>query len=318
MSLSDDDLFKPMALSSLERFDKEHLSRTGESKPDFERVKTLIEKSTFDQEGFNEFKMLYDEEKEEEEIFFKPLFERKEKTDKKKAGPGQPYFSGKKGHEALRKTPEDKGYQKGLEKGYELGIKQGQEIGYEEGLKKGEAEGFEKGEQQGFEKGEKKGLEQGLKEGEGKGLNETRQKGIEIIASLTASLKTADQTLDLLVEKYEEKIILLIQQIAQKAVMAQVEVNDEIVRNMILDALKTLVQPEEVTLSISREDYEYIEMIKEEFFEEIDSLRSMSVKSDPSIKRGGCKIDTITASVTSEPESRLEAIFEAMKQAGKK
>ena len=129
-------------------------------------------------------------------------------------------------------------------------------------------------------------------------------------------MKTADQTLDLLVEKYEKKIISLIQQIAEKAVMAQVAIDDEIVRNMILDALKALVQPEEVILSVSLDDYEYIEMIKDEFFDQIDSLESVSVRSDPSIARGGCKIETITASVSADPESRLEAIFEAIKNAG--
>lgn len=120
----------------------------------------------------------------------------------------------------------------------------------------------------------------------------------------------------LLVGKYEERIISLIQQIAKKVIMAQVEVNDEIIKHMILDALKRLVQPEEVVLSISQDDYEYIEMIKDEFFEQIDSLSSMSVRSDPSIKRGGCKIETNTASVSADAESRLEAIFEAIKTAG--
>jgi len=59
-------------------------------------------------------------------------------------------------------------------------------------------------------------------------------------------------------------------------------------------------------------------MIKDEFFEQIDSLNSISVRSDPSIKRGGCRIDTNTASVSTDPESRLDAIFNAMKSAGAK
>jgi len=116
--------------------------------------------------------------------------------------------------------------------------------------------------------------------------------------------------------RYEARIISLIRQIAKKVVMAQIEIDDGIVKQLIIDALKALVNPEEVVLSISEEDYEYIEMIKEEFFDEIESLKSISVKSDPSVKRGGCRIDTSTASISSDPESRLEAIFEAVRKAG--
>ena len=134
--------------------------------------------------------------------------------------------------------------------------------------------------------------------------------------SLEFSLKTADQTLDLLVEKYEERIIGLVQKIAQKAVMAKVAVDEEIVKHLILDSLKHLVQPEEINLSVSSDDYEYIEMVKDEFFEKIDSLTSISVSSDPSIKRGGCKIETNTASISTDVESRLEAIFQAFKTQG--
>ena len=321
LSDSDHDQFKPMLLSSLESFDKEHSNKTNESDLDFNRFKALFEKPTFGKEESYEFEALYDTAKEEEEIVFKPLIEpkdepvKKDETDKKRKGPEADGSSTEEYGEP-EETPEEKGYRQGFERGLEQGIEQGQKQGYEDGFKKGEIKGFEKGEQKGFEKGEQKGLEKGLKDGEEKALKETRKKAVEILNSLEESLKTADQTLDLLVEKYEKKIISLIQQIAEKAVMAQVAIDDEIVRNMILDALKALVQPEEVILSVSLDDYEYIEMIKDEFFDQIDSLESVSVRSDPSIARGGCKIETITASVSADPESRLEAIFEAIKNAG--
>ncbi|MCD4722759.1 MAG: flagellar biosynthesis/type III secretory pathway protein [Desulfobacula sp.] len=326
MSLSDidDEKFKPIDLSSLESFDEEHSNDTDKSKPDFDRFEMLFEKPKFEKEESYNFEAMYDVKKEEVEIVFKPLiesnddpFEKDEEHKARKDIKGNEAFEKQ---EELKETPEKKGYragfEKGLEKGIEQGIEQGQKQGYEEGFKKGEAQGLEKGEQQGFEKGEQQGFEKGQKEGEEKATKETREKAVEILNSLEDSLKTADSTLELLVEKYEERIISLIQQIAQKTVIAQIEMNDEIVKAMILEALKMLVQPEEVVLSVSLDDYEYVEMIKDEFFEAIDSLTNVSIRSDASIKRGGCKIDTITASISADPESRLEAIFEAIKKAG--
>ncbi|NOX35004.1 MAG: hypothetical protein GXP56_14960 [Deltaproteobacteria bacterium] len=319
MSLSDidHDEFKPLSLSSLEQFGGEHSNNKDKTRPDFNRFEMLFEKTHFEKEESYEFKAIYDKKKEKEEIVFKPLVENQDESFKKeKKDQGQQVLPEKEEQEEPEETPEEKGYRQGFEKGQEQGIKKGQDQGFEKGFKKGEARGFEQGEAKGFEQGEKKGLEQGLEIGKEKGEKETREKAGKILNSLEESLKTADKTLDFLVEKYEERIISLIQKIAYKAVKAEIEINQEIVKDMVLDALKTLVQPEEVVLSVSLDDYEYIEMVKEEFFDKIDSLTSVSVRSDPSVKRGGCKIETITALVSADPESRLESIFEAIKNAG--
>ncbi len=215
---------------------------------------------------------------------------------------------------------EEKGYLEGVEQGLETGMAQGQKKGYDEGFKTGEITGFERGDRQGREKGHQQGLEQGLKQGFDEGVAKETEKSRErvdtIFEPLEASLKAVDQTLDLLVEKYEKRIISLIQQITRKVIMAQVDIDNEIVRPMILEALKMLVQPEEVVLSVSLDDYEYIEMIKDDFFEQIDSLNKVTIKSDSSVKKGGCKIETNTACVSADVESRLDVIFEAIKAAG--
>ncbi len=330
LSNSTNDQFEPIAVSSLENFDKEHSNRTEETKPDFDRFKALFEKPEFEHTEADEFRALYDVQQEEEEIVFKPLFDLKEKPESsdKSGGVEEPEKSDESGNSSTdlddseipldqpyaepEETPEEKGYREGFEKG----IKLGKEQGYDQGLKKGEEKGFEAGEQKGVEQGTKQGYDQGMKEGEEKGEAQVRKDSAEIINSLENSLKTADQTLDLLVDKYEANIICLMEQIVKKIIMAHMEIDDEVVKPIIIDALKTLVQAEEVVLSVCPDDYEYIEMIKDEFFEAVGSLTSVSVRSDSSIKRGGCKIETITASISSDVESRLEAIFEAIKTAG--
>ena len=300
MSLSDrdDDGFQPMVPSSLEQFDEEQSNKTPASDPDFERFKLLFEKPGLETQEPCEFKAMVDGRKQEEAAFFKPLI--KEKQGK---GPdrGEPYpSSGKDAPDSPVETPEEKGYRQGLERG----------------LEQGRINGEQKGEQQGREKGYQEGFEQGVEAGEAKGRKDVQEQAVQILQSLEHALNTADQTLVLLVEKYEQRILSLIQQIARKAVLAQLEMDDDIVKHLILDALKTLVQPEEVVLSICPQDYEYIEMVKDEFFEQIDSLTRVSVKSDSGVHRGGCKIDTLTASVCVDIESRMDAIFTALKNAG--
>ncbi len=327
MSLSDthSDQFEPIAVNSLEIFDKEYSNRTEETKPDFDRFKALFEKPQFGREEENEFKMLYENDSEAKKIIFKPLIdageepagdgrsERSETISKTQESPEDLQNSETpvdNDPEKLEKTPEEKGYNKGFEKGFE----KGEEKGFKEGFKTGEQKGFTKGEQKGIEQGRKKGIIEGEAEGKAK----AQEEAVEILSALEKSLKTADQTLDLLVDKYETGILSLIEQIVKKIIMAKIEIDDGIVKPMIIDALKTLVRAEEVVLSVSQNDYEYIKMIKDEFFEAVDSLTTVSVRSDSSIKKGGCKIETSTASISSDVESRLKTIFEAVKTAGVK
>ncbi len=314
--------FKPIDVKSLDNFVKEQQNKSEESEPDFNRFKMLFEKPAFEEEEAYAFEAIYDAEKQQEEIVFKPLFERNEVTTDslKDDDPDSKNAKAENQEDIIPEEPEEtieeKAYREGFERGLAEGTQEGEKSGYDEGFKKGEKEGLEKGEKEGFEKGEQEGIDKGVQIGEEQAKTEGDEKAKEILLSLDETLKTADQTLELLVEKYEVRIISLIQQIAQKVVLAQVEIDDTIAKEQILDALKNLVEPEEITLFVSLADYEYIEMIKDEFFEQIESLSRISVRSDASIKRGGCKIETNTATITTNPESRLQAIFEAIKSIG--
>lgn len=319
-SKTDQNQFEALSVSSLDAFEDEVSKKTDESEPDFDRFKLLVEKPVFDQEENINFEAVYNEQEEKEEEVFKPLIEEKETASSEVKAQEDPAYdqsdTDNDDPAEPEETPEEQAYREGFEQGVKDGEQKGLDQGYDKGFEKGEAEGFEQGKEQGLEQGREQGLEQGLKEGRETGEEETKKTGTAILNLLQETLEKVDRSLEQIVDTYEGRIILLIQEIAHKAVLAKIEIDEEIVKPMVLDALKKLVQPEEVDLSVSAEDYEYIEMIKDEFFEQIDSLKRISVQSDPSVKKGGCKIETKTASVSSDPQSRLEAIFEAMKNSG--
>ncbi len=224
MSLSeaDSDQFKPIAVSSLEIFDKEYSNRAEDTKPDFYRFKALFEKPEFGEKESYEFKALYDDNQEEEKTVFQPLID----TRKEYVGQDQPGKSGKSD-----KSKENFQYLRKSEQFVDQDIEKLEDMP------------------------EKKGYRQRFEKGQAKGTIQVRESAVEIL-------------------------------------------------NLLEQSLNTLVQAGEVVLSVSQDDYEYIAMIKDEFFETVDSLTSVSVRPDPSIKRGRCKIETITALISSDVESR--------------
>ncbi|MCP3941216.1 MAG: flagellar biosynthesis/type III secretory pathway protein [Desulfobacteraceae bacterium] len=327
MSLSDieKDEFKPIDIGTLDSFDDELSQKSDEVKPDLERFKMLFDPAELKGEEPISFEQLYTFDKGVKDEPFEPLIKRTAK-DLRPRHPGEgdlPETTDLKKIE--QEAPpeismEEQAFEQGHKKGFDQGLIEGEEKGkiqgYDEGFQKGESEGFKKGELEGGVKGEADGFDKGYQEGRKKAEGEIQKETVQILDPLKDALDTADHLLDTLVEKYEVQILSLVSKISQKAVMASVKVDDEIVRNTILDALKSLVAPEEIILNVSAEDYEYIEMVKDEFFEAVESLKHVAVKSDPLITKGGCKIETATASISTDPDSKLDAIYDAVKNAG--
>jgi flagellar assembly protein FliH len=326
MSLSDveKDEFKPINLTSLDSFNEEQSHKNIETKPDLERFKMLFDPSELEAHEPVSFKALYSFDKEAMAEPFEPLIKETGKNRVKHHGEDKQTETIDPGEIVQEAEPEisleDQAYEQGYAKGFDQGLDQGKEKGmaqgYEQGYTKGEAQGFEKGEPQGFAKGKEDGLDKGYQEGREKAEAEIQKETIEILNPLKDALNVVDPMLDRLIEKYETQIISLIFKISKKAVLASVKLDDGIVRDTILDALKHLVAPEEIILSVSSKDYEYIEMIKDEFFEALESLKYVAVKSDPMINRGGCRIETATATISTDPESKLDAVYEAIINAG--
>ena len=311
--------FKPIDINTLDNFEEEKSQKTDETAPDFDRFKMLFDPSELEEEEVS-FEELYSFKEEVIEEPFEPLIEGTGTDGDALAQEAAPQDAQEEPEEIVPEiTPEELGFEQGFEKGLEqgriTGEAEGEVKGLEQGLAKGEAEGFKKGETEGFAKGEAEGLEQGLKQGREKAEAEVRDQVALILDPLKESLQTADNLLDRLVKRYEGQILDLVVQIAEKAVGAKLDVDDEVVKHTILDALQHLVAPEEITLNVSSEDYEYVEMVKDEFFESVRSLKHVAVTSDPMIPKGGCRIETAAATISTDPEAKLAAIYDAIARA---
>ncbi|MCD4743021.1 MAG: hypothetical protein K8R67_11160 [Desulfobacteraceae bacterium] len=312
------DDFQQIDISSLENFGEERETRDKDLEPDWNRFKAFYEDLKSEQKETDAFKGLFDlkVEAEKEQSVFEQFggkkdgiepdeavsaIEKEEKVDTETLT--QESIADET--EKTELVSEGDNDQAGYEKGFEQGLENGQKDGYEKG--------FEQGEKDGYEKGKKEGHLEGYEKGENKAKED-----IDVIISeksedFKAMLSKLDNTYQELAHRYEEKIISLICSIAEKVVLAKVEIDEGVVKETVLDALATLPESEDITLSVSDEDYEYIEMVKEDLFDSIKSLKSVSVKSDASVKRGGCRIETKEGTVEADIETKLEKIFASIK-----
>jgi len=315
--------FRPIDLGTLDTFDQEISLKTSDTEPDFERFKMLFDPAELErEEGI--FEALYSEDKEAELKVFEPLIEGtgiNDPTREPEEGPHYSEDTPDEPEEVPELSPEELGFEQGLQKGLAEGLAagetKGEAKGFEKGFAQGETKGFEKGEAEGFVQGEAQGFEKGLEQGRQKAEAEVQDQVRQILDPLKETLETADQLLEKVLKRYEVQIIELVYKIAEKAVMAKLDTDDEVVRHTVMDALAHLVAPEEITLNVSTEDYEYVEMIKDEFFESVRSLAHVAVTSDAMIPKGGCRIETAAATISTDPEAKLKAVYDAIVKEGR-
>ena len=318
MSLSniEGDGFKAIDINALDSFDDEISHRTDESLPDFDRFKALFEKSEVKETLV--FETLHPNPRDESGDVFEALIQETEEAVAEISNEGEDppepdeQEAQEEDPEVLKAQMEAEIREAAFAQGFEKGRQEGLTKGYEEGFAKGEVEGKEQGQVQGIETGTTQGFAKGEEDGFAAGEAKAKEDAKSRLTVLTDSLSAVNKVLDDLVSVHEKELLSLVFKVTEKVIQTHVDTHDEIVKYTILDALKNMAHPEDIKLSVNPDDYEYIEMVKGEFFETISSLEHISVQADSFVDRGGCKIETATASVSTDPKTKLAAIREAI------
>lgn len=162
-----------------------------------------------------------------------------------------------------------------------------------------ESEAYEKG----FAQGEKDGFEMGSKKLE------------KILDRILGTLKDMLAYRQEFTKKHEKEMLHLILAIAEKVVRVAVRVDNQIVRETILEAFRLAADRSEVTVRVNPEEVEYVKEIRPAFFDRISELKSITVESDPSITRGGCFMETSFGNVDARLETQLQKITKVVEHA---
>ncbi|MGB2688643.1 MAG: FliH/SctL family protein, partial [Desulfobacterales bacterium] len=82
----------------------------------------------------------------------------------------------------------------------------------------------------------------------------------------------------------------------------------------IFDALKLAVEKSKVVFNVNPDDYDYVEKLRPELFNQNKGLKSIVVTSDPGVSRGGCYLETPYGNIDATIESKLENIHQCLQE----
>ena len=172
------------------------------------------------------------------------------------------------------------------------------ESGMQEKISGIEQEAYEKS----FAQGEKDGFEFGEK------------KSIKIAENIENLFNEMARLRHDVSNQYEREIIDLIFAVAEKIVHHEVRSKESVIKNAIFDALASAVEKSKVIFNVNPDDYDYVEKMRPELFNQNQGLKSIVVTSDPGVSRGGCYLETPYGNIDATIESKLEKISQCLRE----
>jgi flagellar assembly protein FliH len=104
----------------------------------------------------------------------------------------------------------------------------------------------------------------------------------------------------------------LVMIIAEKIIRHSIDEQSETILATIEDAIRLAVKSEEFQIRINPQDFEAIQAKKKELIDDISGLDNIVLKTDKSIERGGCILESAHCTVDATVDSQLQVIREAL------
>ncbi len=159
---------------------------------------------------------------------------------------------------------------------------------------------------------EQEGYEKGFAQGEKDGYELGEQKGQKVLENLESLFDEMNLLRKDIVRQYEKEILDIIFAVSEKITHIQIGLNDTTVRDTILKAIHYVNEKSTITLRINPEDFNFVEQLRPEIFEQFRTLKSIMVHADTAIERGGCFLETPGGDIDATIETQLEKIAQSM------
>ncbi len=118
-----------------------------------------------------------------------------------------------------------------------------------------------------------------------------------------------------LAHQNETHLMTMVYRIAEKLAFDHIESKPEIILSVIQKSIETAQADEDVTVSVSPEQIQFLESMKLQTGREFDFLKNIKLQSMPHIEPGGCIVETNYGVIDARIPERTSKLWDEMKQA---
>jgi len=161
---------------------------------------------------------------------------------------------------------------------------------------------------------EQEAYEKSFAQGEKDGFEFGEKKAIKVIENIENLFYEMVGLKHHVLKEYEREIINLVFAVSEKIVHHEVRSKESVIKTAIIEALELAVEKSKVVFNVNPDDYDYVEKLRPELFNQNKELKSIVVTSDPGVSRGGCYLETSYGNIDATIESKLEKIYQCLNE----
>jgi flagellar assembly protein FliH len=156
---------------------------------------------------------------------------------------------------------------------------------------------------------EQEAYQRGVSDGIGQGRDLQKNDAFHTLQAMSnIALEVSDLKKNIL-ENAEAQIIQLVLDVAAKVIHTEVTTNQDIIRSVLKDAIKKIVDRENMKIRVHPQDFQHMMEIKSDFIQNFDGVKNIVFEEDDSIQRGGAIIESLFGEV----DARLDQQYNEVK-----
>lgn len=162
------------------------------------------------------------------------------------------------------------------------------------------------------EKAYKEAYELGVIEGTQKAFEESKDQFAMRLQILDDMLAAFDKIKTQLLTDNEAQLLRLINIIARRIALKEVETDRETIVRLISSIIEDLQNSDTVVIKLSNDDLQFIESLREKMGKKLDFLQKVKLEGTEDIQNGGCVMETEFGVIDATLEQRVDRVWSAM------
>ncbi len=156
----------------------------------------------------------------------------------------------------------------------------------------------------------KQSREEGFEEGRRQGQQQVDDNIKETLETLNQAVKERKK----IIKDAESELLRLSLKIAEQVIRSEVSLNNDVIMNMVAEAINRVSDRENIIIKVSKNDFEQVKQNKEKIAGLVDGIKNLSILEDSQIEAGGCIIETNLGYVDARISTKLSLIEQQMKK----
>ncbi|MEY8415748.1 FliH/SctL family protein [Tissierella praeacuta] len=160
--------------------------------------------------------------------------------------------------------------------------------------------------------GYNEGYELGYREGYETGYNEGKVKSDALINEAVEIKNGYIYKKESLLKELEEDIIELVISIYEKLINKKNEEDSELIISLVLNGINNLDLTDKLTIITSKEDFNILEMARNEILAKASMISELDIKYDISLEKGDCILETSKGNIDVSLKNQLAEVRELL------